>query len=667
MKRFFLLFSYFLIALPYCTQNAVLDSLTAAIRPQVNDSSQAILHNDIAHEFVKLSLYDEAKSHYQKVLTISQATNFKKGIWSYWSGMATILLNENKLNEALVSYSQLEQQMQEDHADSSSLGVLYASIANVHDALSNYNKAVEYNNKALTIFKDNNPPYEAIILGNLGSIYFKNDDYQNAIKHHEQSLAIKKVHSSDHSIGTGLLNYAQVYDRTKNYPKAIAILQESILYLERCNDQAGLALCYTSLGLCYVSLSDSTYNDSILLNNTNNDQLLTPKELLAKAYEYEEKAISIFEKMGENFQIGHAYNGIGTVLVNQNKPKEAIAYYLLSYNQFKDSKLETAKAAAEGLAEAYKDLKQYQLAYQWLQKMHHIQDTIDQQTNAIELGRQQANMIYQQEKEIADLKHKQELSRAQLLFIQEKNLLKTQRDNRNKWILILILLFLFTFISFYFIRKNLRTRNMLLETEQQQTVLLSTIEGEEQERERIALELHDGVASAITGLRLKVTTGTVEPSELEQQLTAINTEIRTISHQLAPPPTKDFINVESFFERLISEAFSKHEISLTCYPENDIFTIENQAITNLYRVIQELFQNITKHAQANAVSISYSREQNELNIIIEDNGIGFDSAITKKGIGFENIKKRLLPLNGQLTIDTALGRGTCIIIQINNL
>ncbi len=668
MRRCLLLFFYLLLFSPFAyTQNSTIDSLKASIHPNLIDSSQAELHNDIAYEYVNLSLYEKAKEHYQQMLSISKAIHYKKGIWAYWSGMGTILLNENKLDEALKSYLELEQQMLEDHADSSSLGVLYASIANVYDAQSSYNNAVEYNTKALSIFKTSNKPYEAIILGNLGSIYFKNGDYDNAIKSHKQSLAIKKKHSSNYSIGTGLFNYAQVYDRIKDYQKTIDILQESISYLEQCNDQAGLALCYTSLGLCYVSLSDSSSKDSILMSDSENEQLLSEKELLDKAYEYELKAISIFEAMGENFQIGHAYNGIGTVLINQKKPKQAITYYTLSYDKFKDTKLETAISAAEGLAEGYKDLKQYTLAYKWLAEMTRLQSIIDQQTNDIELGRQQANIIYRQEKEIADLKHQQELSKTQLSFIQQKSELQTQRDNRNKWLFILGVLFFFSFAIFYFIRKNLKTKNTLLEVEKQQTALLSAIEGEEKERERIALELHDGVASALTGLRLKIATNEMETSELEQHLTVINSEIRTISHQLAPPQTKELYKVESFFERLISAALTNQKVTLTCYPEDDILPFESQELTNLYRVIQEIFQNITKHSQANEVNISYSRELNEITIIIEDNGIGFDNSSVKKGIGFENIKKRLLPLNGLLNIDAALGRGTCIIIQINKI
>ena len=664
-------------------QNAIIDSLLSKIDISIKDSLQVELHNDIAFELINLSLYLEAKEHYSILLNISNKIGYNKGIWAYWSGMATILLNENKLDEALASYFELEKLMNNEIViDSANLGVLYAGIANVYDAKSLYNNSVEYNSKALELFKkEKNKPYEAIILGNLASVYFKNKDYKSAIQFHEESIAIKKEHSSNYSIGIGYFNYAQVYDRLKNYQKTIDVLQKSISYLEKCNDQAGMALCYTSLGLCYVSLSDSLEGKPVNLSTSEGSLLLFEKELLDKAHGYELRAINIFENLNEHYQIGHAYNGMGTVLINQKKYKEAIKYYLKSYHEFKETKLETARAATEGISEGYKELGDYKKALEWKVRMISLQKDIDDKTNPIELGKQQANLIYKQAKKIETLKHEKELSAANLAFVKRESEVKSERDNRNKWLMFVGVLLVLIVSAFLLVRRNLRAKNelllesekvkstkiKLLESEKKQTVLISSLDGEEKERERIALELHDGVASALTGVRLKLTTGKLSTLELERNLKEINQEIRSISHQLAIPSLKNIEIAELFFEQLISHAFSQTEVDLSCFPENDLLPFTASEKKNVYRVVQELFQNITKHAQATQVMISYSRTEGEINIIIEDNGLGFNTHEDKKGIGFENIRKRLLSLNGELSIDSSPGRGTCIIIQIKKV
>lgn len=654
MKQFLILFfSLSPMLSSIYGQNKTLDSLYQKIAETTNDSVKAELHNDIAFELVNLSLYEKAQQHYKSLYEISSKINYTKGQWAYWSGMATILLNENKLDEALASYFELKKLMQKQEADSVNFAVLYSSIANVYDAKSMYNNAVEYHSKALSIFnKADNKPYEAIVLGNLASIYFKNQDYDNAIKFHEQSLEIKKVHSSPYSIGTGLFNYAQVYDRLKNNQKTIDLLNESIVYLEEANDQAGLALCYTSLGLTYVNLTENNFKDTFKIDG-NDNTVLSKEELLKKAFDYQIKAISIFDSLNERYQIGHAYNGAGTVLINQKKPQKALEYYHKSYNQFADTKLEIAKVAAEGLAEGHKDLKQFDSAYYWQKEMITILNKIDEQTNAIELGRQQAKLIYQQEKEIEQLKNEQQTNK----LINEKN-------TRTRFIIGLLILIISLLTIFYFIRKNLQTKNNLLIIEKEQTSLLSTIEGEEKERERISIELHDGIASALTGLRLKLASKNITTEELEDNLKVINSEIRTISHQLTTPKIEQLNTTKPFFEQLISTSFTHQNVNLTCFPEDDKLNLSKQNIHNLYRTIQEVFQNIVKHAKASEINISYNRSEQLINIIIEDNGIGFDIENTKKGIGLDNIQKRLLPLNGEIEIDSSLGRGTCIIINI---
>ena len=83
-------------------------------------------------------------------------------------------------------------------------------------------------------------------------------------------------------------------------------------------------------------------------------------------------------------------------------------------------------------------------------------------------------------------------------------------------------------------------------------------------------------------------------------------------------------------------------------------------------MVQELTANILKHAQATEITIQVNKDRNNLNIIIEDNGIGFDTGRIKeaKGFGLGHIKQQASQLNGQMTIDSTPGNGTTIIVDI---
>jgi len=98
--------------------------------------------------------------------------------------------------------------------------------------------------------------------------------------------------------------------------------------------------------------------------------------------------------------------------------------------------------------------------------------------------------------------------------------------------------------------------------------------------------------------------------------------------------------------------------------------IENGAISlNLYRIIQELFNNTLKHANASIVTIELTQsKENQLSLIYEDNGIGFNlNEVMKKGMGLTNLKTRVENMNGELTIDAVTGKGATFIIELERI
>jgi len=114
----------------------------------------------------------------------------------------------------------------------------------------------------------------------------------------------------------------------------------------------------------------------------------------------------------------------------------------------------------------------------------------------------------------------------------------------------------------------------------------------------------------------------------------------------------------------LEEQYKNHfSFEITLYPEEEIHTISDEKKLFLYRSIQELVNNTYKYAKANTISISLTSNE-DLLLMVEDNGIGFNTEEKPDGIGLNNIKEKLLKYNGDLHIDSSPKTGTTIIIKL---
>lgn len=201
-------------------------------------------------------------------------------------------------------------------------------------------------------------------------------------------------------------------------------------------------------------------------------------------------------------------------------------------------------------------------------------------------------------------------------------------------------------------------------------------EGRQQEKHRIAGELHDGVLSNLFGLRLSL--GSLNKSQTEEaiklraglieEIRQLEEEIRNISHELSQEPRLNDIGFIKLVERLVENKGRLGEFEVDFYHQEDIqwYEVDNAIKMNIYRLVQESLQNIIKHARARKVWISftYNPEENQLEIDIKDNGLGFDQEKKISGIGLSNMKSRIDELNGFMKITSNPGNGTEITFHI---
>jgi signal transduction histidine kinase len=198
-------------------------------------------------------------------------------------------------------------------------------------------------------------------------------------------------------------------------------------------------------------------------------------------------------------------------------------------------------------------------------------------------------------------------------------------------------------------------------------------EARAKEKIRVSKELHDGVLGRLFGTRLSLDSMNFKDGKEAMmmranyiaQLKTIEQDIRKISHEL----NTDFVAGSSFMAILTelietqSQAYVlKHEFDYTNYISWDL--VSNKAKINIYRIIQESMQNIYKHANAKLIKISISLEKNVICLIIIDNGEGFDTSKSKRGIGLKNMISRVEDIDGKITFTSQSGDGTIVNVKI---
>jgi len=267
----------------------------------------------------------------------------------------------------------------------------------------------------------------------------------------------------------------------------------------------------------------------------------------------------------------------------------------------------------------------------------------------------------------------------------EKSKAEKQAAIRNVTILISLLIVVPIIVLLIFYQQKIKAQSIVsVRTEQlnQQKTLelikdfeLKTIkaqlDGQEKERLRIASELHDGVGGNLAGIKLglaKIVDKLNGNSNLKLIMAQVNEtcdEIRSISHDLTPNKILNSAYINLIREYILNNTVQKSiRIAFHAHPEEKLNSISDDIKIEVYRIIQELLTNAIKHSKANEIDISLNLNKESLILMVEDFGIGFTPKKVVKGIGLLNIETRVASVNGKLTIDSKVGRGTIFTVEI---
>ena len=213
----------------------------------------------------------------------------------------------------------------------------------------------------------------------------------------------------------------------------------------------------------------------------------------------------------------------------------------------------------------------------------------------------------------------------------------------------------------------------MLEQQQQVVSLQSMINGQESERSRIAKDLHDGLGGLFSTIKMHFSTLQHENAGLKadplfaksyEMINTASEEVRRIAHNMMPEVLLKLGLVQASQELCSSISGGKLlDVSLQAYGMEKRLNASTEIM--LFRILQELLNNIIKHSQATEAIIQFNREGNRLSVTVEDNGRGFNLAETdgKTHAGLSSVESRVSYLNGKLSIDSQKEVGTTVMMD----
>lgn len=549
----------------------------------------------------------------------------------------------------------------------------------------NYDEAMVQSVKGLALARKLKDSASAItMLNNIGII---EGYYGNFKQQLEYSLQVRDavIAIKDSSKLSGVYhNLANCYQYLTQYRKAIETAQYSIyLYTQLKLRNDYINRVYATLAQSYELLN---YRDSALYNYN-----IAIRESIRLNDKYAEGIIygymvNLFANMNRyNDMLDAAEKSLALAKELQSRQMTSSALYNVAYahllnNNQAEAKKEINESLAIATADSLKDelkngysVLSYIAAREgdfktsvWAKKKT---DSIQEAT----LNEQVIRSSEEMEKKYESAKKDNQLS-LQRAALQKKNILN--------YILIggLAILLLISLLGYYTYKQKQKLQQQRiaeLETQQQLTATEAVLKGEEQERTRLAKDLHDGLGGMLSGIKYSFNTMkgnlvmTPENAQaFERSMDMLDSsikEMRRVAHNMMPEALVKF-GLDTALKDFCNDINNSGalQVSYQSIGLQDLEIDQTVAIT-IYRIVQELINNTMKHAAAKTAVVQVTKSNQQLSVTVEDDGKGFDTALLQqgKGIGWSNIHNRVEFLKGNLDVQSGNDKGTSVHIEIN--
>ena len=652
------------------SQHRIIDSLLLLLQNAGQDSTKIRLNYKLAE---KLSDYDIKRSerYLEEGFKLAKAKNDNYYIAYYFLNKGELLFNQVKYPEsnssfdsAIVLFNVLINSGEKDPAKNKlykfaktdcliGKGLLAAKLYHYHESIQYYLQAIagienidgkEKNDHLATLYAD------------IASDYYELEQFENALEYDKKALPYLNQDDNADMYVIGNLFIADDYS-------GLSMFDSSSVYLEKVRPVV-MQLNKPNLNVRFYYIQGGIYRKKKEWNNA----LMSFK----KANEAAGKMKDDFQVLNSEEAMAACYMQIGNLV----KAKELAISVFNESNRINVplGKVQSLQLLTEIEERSGNIDKAYQYQKQWIQ----VSDSMKKEKVQRQMNETEAK--YQNEKKEREILQLQKSNALQSLSLQKKSTF-------NYFLIGSVAVLLTTGFLVY---RNLHHRHQIakqqdelqqqrireLEKDKQLIAVDSLMKGQEEERGRLAKELHDGLGGLLSGVKFSLSNMKdnliITPDNMavfERSLDMLDTsikELRRVAHNMMPEMLTKFGLDEALKE--YCNTINSTKLLVVKYQSLGMENRLDSAIEIIiYRTIQELLNNILKHAAASEVFVQLISENERLNIVVEDNGKGFDTASLEKskGAGWVNIRSRVEYLKGQLDIHSEPGKGTLVNIEFN--
>ena len=616
--------------------------------------------------------------------------------------------------------------------ENTSAVLLYLDIAGLYED-NEPATAIRYCKKAVELsIKINFASGTIKAMRGLGNVFVMLGNFDSTLYYYEKCLEMSKKSNDSLNIGISLFNIGTAYRQMADFQSAISYSLQAVKILESFGDKAVLAKMNNGLQLLYYYLPNYemaiAYGEKAVQQARelkDNNLLLTSLSNLSMSYkdkqQLEKSKLVLMEALKLAKQAGDVYSESGILLNLAGVFLEQGDYNLLKVFAGRSLALHRQINSKDGecislraLAISYLHERKYQLAKDYAQKAYDIADSNNyklEKANCLKTlsnisfamqnlkeGEMYFNKSDDLEEEIFKESYMKSAAEYEKKYESEKKdkqivLQKAQLQKRKilNYVLIgsaaaLLLLSLLAYRNYNQKKKLQQQRISELETQQHLTATQAVLKGEEQERTRLAKDLHDGLGGMLSGIKYSLNTMkgnlimTPENNQaFERSMDMLDSsikEMRRVAHNMMPEALVKF-GLDTALKDFCHDVNQSGALQVSYQSiglENEM--IEQTTAIAIYRIVQELINNTMKHAAAKNAIVQVTKSVNQLAITVEDDGTGFDTAVLKqskarpddqvgRGIGWSNIQNRVEFLKGTLDVQSEKEKGTSVHIEIN--
>lgn len=525
-------------------------------------------------------------------------------------------------------------------------------------------------------------------LNGLGVMFKKMAQNDSALTYYFQLVNLAESKGYESTLGMGYMNLGILYQELQELDKASHYLARSIPINEKYRTDL-VALAHMNIGLVYLakgvpdtalselrialriysSLDERKYIADVY-NNIGTVFLKYDK--LDSAYRYFTIAKDLYKQLDNSYSYGQAYNNIALVIMQRGEYDQAL--------EILDTCLKYAKESSnsELAAQVY-----YYKYFAYTQKSEYkkalenylVYDSLQEIIYNLNKDRLMADL---------EMKYQNEKKQAQILELEKINLqkdldLQVKTKQRNAFLFTGIgIIALISFAFLYFRQRTIKDRIIAqqrirqLEEEKKLLAAKSLVEGQEEERKRIARELHDGLGVLLSTTKIQFSSIQNENPENQQLieratklLEQASSDVRKISHNMMPGLLTK-LGLYEAVEDLLEKVSETKGMKVRANIREDAKRLQENDEIMVYRIIQELVNNTLKHADAKTIEIQMQTMPGYLEIFYSDDGKGFkmEEKAGSKSLGLQSIESRVSFLNGKMQMYSAPGKGVSYKFEI---